>query len=562
MADFDPDAFLAQANGAEPAAAPPSAPGSAFDPDAFLAQVAPAQPSTWDRIKQGAADYGHRAVESTKNLARTAGNAVTGAVELASPIDRNGGLHVPFSDLMDPAYRHQVERGLSDTVTGGLAERAANAVDPGFAAAAPSEAAARPGARDLGAVAGSALPSPFNAMGGAAARAIPGTGVLPAAARGLAGYEASAVPAAVVQAPEGHRLDAALNAATDPAGLALGAGGAAAAEAAPQAKSLMAERAQRRMAEQAIKDVAGSRETGLSKPTDRRFIANAADQLREEFRDPEAVKIADTARKDPARAWELVQKRVDNITQDRAASYAAVDQATGGVNVKEFRRFLEDKATELSRDPGQKQERGAIEAIIKDLDDSWGSQLNPSVPTIKFRQLVTRYQTKAADTVGGLNETQGYKINAMVAGVAKDFLDRNLDVATKMDPGLRPVVDGLKDINRRASAWLSLEDALKTRASKMETNRLVSTATKVGGLSVATGAVAGIHSLAHNPVATAATLAAGAAPYVVPPVDRAVTRSLAGMQPTAVSPAAVARLVQLARAGNAEAQQQLQAMGR
>lgn len=557
MADFDPDAFLAQQ---KPAAAP--APGGAFDPDAFLAQTARApapaipDPSVWDAVKEGVKDYGHRAAQSFTNLGRTVGNAVTGAADLVSPVTSRGELHAPFSQLMDPAYRHEAERGLSDTVTGGLAERAANAVDPGFAAAAPAEAAARPGVRELGQVAGSALPSPFNAMGGAAAEAIPGTGAIAGAGRAVAGYEAASVPAAVVAAPEGKRLDAAVDAATDPAALAT----SVAAGAGPTAKDILAKRAQAHMVDQAIKDIAGSKETGLSKPTDRRFIARQAEALREEFRDPDAIKIADTARKDPGAAWEMVQKRVDDITQNRKASYAAVDQATGGVRVKEFRRFLEDKATELGREPGQKLERSAIEATIKDLDDTWGSQLNPSVPTIKFRQYVTRLQTKAADVMGGLEETQRYKINAMVAGVGKDFLDRNLDVATKLDPAMRPVVDGLKDINRRTAAWLSMEDALKTRASKLETNRMVDN--KPRALATGLAAATAAQHFLHSPVAAAGAAAAGALPYVAPVVDRAVTRGVAGMSGAPISPAAMARLIQLARAGDVRAQQELQQIAR
>ena len=314
------------------------------------------------------------------------------------------------------------------------------------------------------------------------------------------------------------------------------------------------------MVDQAIKDIAGSKETGLSKPTDRRLIARQADALREEFRDPAAIKIADTARKDPAAARDLVQQRVDQITQDRKASYAAVDTATGGVHVKEYRRFLEDKAADLSREPGQTLERQAIEGMIKDIDNTWGSQLKPMVPTIKFREYVTRLQRTAADSLGTIEETRRSQILNQVSGVAKDFLDRNLDLATKLDPQMRPVVDGLKDINRRTSAWLSMEDALKTRADKLQTQQMTD-----GGKSkmhtAGLGAAAAAQHFLHSPGAAAAAAALGTAPYVAPVVDRAVTRGVAGMSGAPINPAAMARLIQLARAGDANAQQQLQQAG-
>jgi hypothetical protein len=531
-------------NAAPPRERPPAAPAI---PD----------PSIWDSVKAGVGDYAARAADSFKNLGHTVGSAVTGAADLVSPVTSKGELHAPFSQLMDPAYRHEAERGLSDTVTGGLAERAANAADTGFASAAPAEAAAQPGARALGQVAGSALPSPFNALGGAAAEAIPGTGAVAGAGRAVAGYEAAAVPAAALAAPEGKRLDAAFNAATDPAAVAT----SVASGAGPTAKELLAKRARSRMVDQAIKDIAGSKETGMSKPTDRRLIARQTETLRDEFRDPDAIKIADTARRDPAAAWDLVQKRVDKITQDRAASYAAVDSATGGIHIKELRRFLEEKATELGRDPGQLQEQRALAATIKNLDDTWGSQLNPMVPTIKFRQYVTRLQTSAADVMGGLEETQRYKINNMVAGVAKEFLDRNLDVATKLDPQMRPVVDGLKETNRRTAAWLSMEDALKTRADKLQTQRMSDGGKSKMLTAGVAGAAAAGHFL-HSPGAAVAAGALGVAPYVAPVVDRAVTRGVAGMTGTPVNPAAMARLIQLARAGDANAQAQLAQQGR
>ena len=558
--DFDPDEFLGQvaaAKKAPPAPAPAAAQGGDdFDPDEFLASVqpkvgVPEKPSFLSRVGN-----------SFTNFGRTVGDAATGAVKLVSPLDGQGGLHVPFSDLADPAYRHQLERGVSDVVTGGLAEKAANAVDPSFAAAAPAEAAARPDARALGQVGGSFLPSPFRAMGEGAAALVPGKGALASAGRGLAAYEASAVPAAALQAPAGQRLDAALDAATDPAGLTLSAGGGAAAGShfAERAKDVIGRRAEQRMVDQAIKDIAGSRETGLSKPTDRRIIARHIETLKSEFRDPEAVAIADTARTDPGGARDLVQKRVDSYTKERKQTYDAVDNATGGVRKSELRAWVADEVKRLARDPGQATERQAVETMLKDLDDTWGNQMAPTVPTIKVREYVTKLQRVAADTMGGLEETRRVQILDHLSGLAKKFMDKHLDEAAAQDPGLKDVVGQLRADNKKIAAWLSVEDALKTRETKLDTQNMVDNRKKSLAAGLAAGTAAA-HYL-HSPGAAMGAAALGAAPYVIPPVDRAVTRSLVGLKgapPTQANPAAIARLVQAARAGASRAQLERQA---
>lgn len=345
-------------------------------------------------------------------------------------------------------------------------------------------------------------------------------------------------------------------------GAVLGAlvpGAAAGASVAESATKLLAKKAENRMVDQAIKDIAGSKETGLSKPTDRRAIANAIEPIKEELRQPDAIKIADTARKDPGKAWEMVQKKVDSLTADRTASYLAVDHETGGVRINDLRRHLSAEVDRLGKDPGQHTERAAIEGMIKDIDETWGQQLAPTVPTIKMREYVTRLQRVAADTMGTLEETRRVQILDHVSGLAKDFLNQHLDDAAKADPGLRPVVEGLREQNRRVSAWLSLEDALKTRAGKLETNNMIDKRPAIAG-AAATAAVAAGHFL-HSPAAAALAGGIAVAPYVLPPLDRAVTRGLAGMAgprppapmvtPSAISPADIMRMIEASRARQA-----------
>lgn len=198
-----------------------AAKGQPDDDLSFLDDPAPVKPPEPNFLERAA----NRVGDSFSRLGHTVARAVPAAIDLVSPISKTGELQVPFGQLANPSYRHELERGISDTVTGGLAEKAANAADPSFAKAAPAEAASAPGVREMGSMAGLALPSPFTVTGKAAAR------VSPRFLKPIAAYEGMAVPQAATQAAinadSGNRLeaakDAALDAATDPAGLALAA---------------------------------------------------------------------------------------------------------------------------------------------------------------------------------------------------------------------------------------------------------------------------------------------------------------------------------------------------
>jgi hypothetical protein len=79
----------------------------------------------------------------------------------------------PVATLTNPSKRRELERGVSDMATLGLAEKAGNAVDPKFAATAEADPSAAPGMRTVGAAIGAPLPSAVNNVIG---RAV-GTGV-------------------------------------------------------------------------------------------------------------------------------------------------------------------------------------------------------------------------------------------------------------------------------------------------------------------------------------------------------------------------------------------------
>lgn len=101
-------------------------------------------------------------LDAVKDTATSAAKAGLAAVDLASPISKTGELQAMFGQLAEPSYRREIERGVSNVVTGGLAEKIANKLSPEFAASAGDDAKAAPEAKNLGEVAGSFLPSPAN----------------------------------------------------------------------------------------------------------------------------------------------------------------------------------------------------------------------------------------------------------------------------------------------------------------------------------------------------------------------------------------------------------------
>ena len=302
----------------------------------------------------------HDIGQSFSNFGSTVAKGAGAAARLISPVgtDEKGdiGLHVPFSDLTQPAYRRQVERGVSDVGTGGLAERAANSADrwagkkfgwdADFAGSADTDAAAAPGAREAAQLGGSALPSPFRWAGETAApvagalaeRAGVGT-VGQTAARGLAAYEGQAIPQALVAGPDGHRLEAAERAAVDPAGLALSAGLPAAREAASEAlassPSIAAARAKMIQAARgyAVKDL-GSDITSAggskARATDQKRIAEVNERLftlAQEL-DREKPGFRNVFRQPEAKASPKIDKVLQETVEPRAGLYDELDAAS------------------------------------------------------------------------------------------------------------------------------------------------------------------------------------------------------------------------------------------
>lgn len=260
-----------------------------------------------------------KAYESAKGGARAVGHVAKDiggqAVQDARDI-AGGNLGAAFRPI-SASKRRELERGIDDMVTLGYGQRIAarignalgdvpeRALGPEtfggsatpdslfFNGGAPvantqeADAAAAPGYRAAGELAGGFIPGAASVLGkaagtvaGKALPALPGVAGTAATgtARGVAGYELSAPAVAGLSAnAEGDRAGAAEKAAGDPLGLlTAGIGGAATSGAGGVAKGKIAARAEK-AARQLVADEIGGEVKGASTPTARKQLADDAE---------------------------------------------------------------------------------------------------------------------------------------------------------------------------------------------------------------------------------------------------------------------------------------------
>jgi len=309
------------------------------------------------------------------------------------------------------------------------------------------------------------------------------------------------------------------------------AGGAVVGAAAPvvaQSLATVGEKARSALAKRLLTNFGGTTETGKATDTFVKELRPAVDQLKKEVLTPEGLKIATAARTDPETALDALQAHVRTLTKDRASYYKAIDDATGGFHLNDYTSYLSDQIAQRAKinTPQAKNEIKVLGEMIKDAGSTWGTQKAPLVPTLALREHVTGLQGAAGDVIGSINESERSGLMHWRAEVAKDFLNQHLDTVAKDYPQLAPIVDNIREMNRRVSAWLAPEDALKDRVGKLATKALRQSVAGAG-----TGAtVGGIEGYVHGGVkgavggAVAGALGGAVAHRVAGPALAALTR--------------------------------------
>lgn len=244
---FDPKAYLAkkQAQAAD---------DGGFDPVAYLAKkqaaAAPEAPAPANEASIVPSFYDTPGLRQQISMAVDSGKEWLGNFD-ADLRARVGGmargvgtvLAHPIATLTEPERRRELLRGLDDTISGGYGRKLSDAItskapsvmQPGeesWQATNQSDQAAAPGVRQGAQVIGSFAPGMSSTIG-KGANALAGRLTTSVPLRAAAAYELAApVQAALHADAAGNRLEAARQAASDPAGLAMAAGTATLASAA------------------------------------------------------------------------------------------------------------------------------------------------------------------------------------------------------------------------------------------------------------------------------------------------------------------------------------------
>jgi hypothetical protein len=479
---------------------------------------------------------------------------VGGAKAIGGALPESLGGRGFLNTIEDPAHRREFERGLSDMITLGYAEKAGNAVsnlldkpDNNLEANASSDRENAPYDRSLGRAVGMASPGAGTYIAKTAGKVVgPVLGDLTAttragsaalgAAKGVAGYEAAApVTAALSAGAEGHRLDAAADAITDPVGLATSALGGALSE--PVARNLV-DNAKSRATKDIARDIV-SAEGHKAKATDQMRIAEVNDRIFQMTKDnPELRQVW----REPAeKALPQIEAVKSKIVEPLDAHYQALDEHTGGgITLGEIVDGYRSKAAELAKKrntledadrlnalanqelraaaarQGQKLEfdptlkinadgttagetlamfeksaaaakRSGNEAAVAQLQEEANKvremaskpatiDMGEKIPTKDFRENVTSLHKTADSVMGTIEGTPRHEALQRLYEEGKQILDKHID-ASGLD---KSSIDSLRKINDQYFLLSRAEEAIKSRGIK-ESNRPA------------------LHSLIHSP---------------------------------------------------------------
>jgi len=425
------------------------------------------------------------------------------------------GIAHPIDTITSGPRRRQFERGIDDMVTLGygqrLAARLGNAMgDTPDVAIGPetlgggiagsggapvantqgADQAAAPEFRQLGNLAGAALPGATSGIANAGMRAaravvpIPANQALAAAlgaGRGIAGYQfAAPVTSALSAGAEGNRIGAALDTATDPVGnlIAGGIGG-------------LAGGAPARVQQRIIQDVPHGESTAklsVAKKFAERIGEDGENLGSMLDRDPKLEKtLAINAKGNPGGVVKTVQTRIEKISDTTDHIYDQIDKAPdkrfvsgpdvgrpqGGIDISAIDGKFAALA-EKAKAAGKVEQLGPIAKARKALADNFGSEMEDgSMAVIPGTILPARSVRNFANGIGEVAFAGDPTVVPKTRVQAQQGLYRAvtdvIEDAAKGAPGVN--VAQLKLANRDMSILLPMRDMLKERAAKEAVGR-------------------------------------------------------------------------------------------
>lgn len=246
---------------------------------------------------------------------------------------------------------------------------------------------------------------------------------------------------------------------------------------------------------------AGDGEFGGATMTAKKMVArDKKDILDTVMADPELLAVVD---KPAAEALPVVKAKLIETGAKLDPFYDQVDKETGGVNLGDFVRHLDDAKADYAKSPLNEMYGKAIDDIKHSALKAWDPQLlealsteeaaNPkvydflldklavSVPTKDIRQLVTRLQTRGSQVINPLNPGEATLMKGELASMTKKFLDSHLDAAAFDNPKMTAVVKGIREVNTTYSALSNIKKAIDQRGEKEATGSM-SLGSHFGGL--------------------------------------------------------------------------------
>lgn len=464
-------------------------------PDSQAEAEENAPPGLFNRIGTGFARMGHTIYTGAEVLSRrprellaapfapegeklkAAGRALGGAVE----------------DIKDPAKRHELERGMDNMVTLGygqrLAARIGNATgdvgrgqslnetrqfssDPragsigGASQVEAAERAAAPGYQELGTMLGVASPSAAGAIGkgGGTLVKLATRGAVPAGAvgrtllgagRGVAGYEATAPLVSGLSADaEGRRLEAAREAATDPAGIVL-AGTMGAGSGASQR---LTETAPGRVAKRQAKDITTGEQNAGKRITQKvqERAGEGGDRLAQTLaEDPKLEKlIAVKAGTSPEKVGKAVTAKVGEINDELDDIYRAMEKS-GRVVAPTDIAVSFDKLLAERLKGGELAAVNVLRKARAQFLNEYGNYGHLSADTLRGLKASARTAAFAGDPAAPASLKA--QVNKDIWAVYSDAIERQAKTAEGVD------VNRLRKLNQDVSVLIPVEHALVER---------------------------------------------------------------------------------------------------
>lgn len=144
-------------------------------------------------------------------------------------------------------------------------------------------------------------------------------------------------------------------------------------------------------------------------------------------------------------------------------------QEGGGARLGDIVEPIQDKISELAKQPGNGAEKRALREMLEDVKDSWSpGKYDPDtiVSTKDLRAYTTQTQKLASNTIGTINESLASELKHDLSATVMDILNAHLNRSAATSPEAASIVARMRDLNTQYSAFANMVDAFRGTAWK------------------------------------------------------------------------------------------------